>query len=189
MDCLLLDGDLKPDLASLTLSSLNFVTGPSINSPEVIEGLLKIMSERGITPELEIFDLGMVNVAHVLMKKGILSGPIVANLFLGNIAGAQATLGELAIMADRLPKGTYWSVAGIGHFRDRAHALGLAAGAGVRVGLEDGIFLDDMKSELATNEALVNRVHALGDALGLESMSPGEFRTEILGRLSERGSI
>ena len=32
-DCLALDGDLKPDLASLTLSSLNFLTGPSVNPP------------------------------------------------------------------------------------------------------------------------------------------------------------
>lgn len=181
-DCLALDGDLKPDLASLTLSSLNFLSGPSVNPPEVIEGLARIMVERGITPELEIFDLGMVNVANVLAKKGILNGQIVANLFLGNIAGAQATLGELAIMVDRLPEGTYWSGAGIGDFRDHTHAMALAAGAGVRVGLEDGIFLDNSRKELATNEALVKKVHELGNLMGLQAMTSDEFKRGILGR-------
>jgi uncharacterized protein (DUF849 family) len=75
-DCLSLEGDLKPDLASLTTSSLNFLSGPSINSHETVSRLAEIMLERGIKPELEIFDLGMVNVAHVLKKNGLLPGSV-----------------------------------------------------------------------------------------------------------------
>ena len=86
-DVLALDGDLKPDLASLTLSSLNFIGGASVNAPDVIRGLATIMRDRGIVPELEIFDLGMLNFAHVLRKEGLLPGPVVANLFFGNVAG------------------------------------------------------------------------------------------------------
>ena len=69
-DCLALDDDLKPDLASLTLSSLNFLTQASVNSPDTIHALARIMLERGIVPELELFDLGMVNYVHVLQRKG-----------------------------------------------------------------------------------------------------------------------
>lgn len=179
-DCLSLDDDLRPDLASLTLSSLNFISGPSLNSPETITGLAQIMTDRGIKPELEIFDLGMVNMAHVLQRKGLLSGVLVANLFLGNISGAQAKLGDLGLLVDRLPDKTVWSAAGIGQFRDRSHAMALAAGGGVRVGLEDGIYLDGRKKVLARNVDLVERAHKMAALLSLELVSPSEFRSEIL---------
>ena len=104
-DCLALDDDLKPDLASLTLSSLNFLTQASVNSPDTIHALAQIMLDRGIVPELELFDFGMVNYVHVLRRKGLLPGPVVANLFFGNVAGMQATLGEIGLAVDRLPRG------------------------------------------------------------------------------------
>jgi len=178
-DCLSLDQDLKPDLASLTLSSLNFISGASINSPETIYRLAAIMLERGITPELELFDMGMVNMVKVLQKKSLLPANLVANLFLGNIAGAQATLGELGIMVDRLPEGTIWSVAGIGDTRDRAHALSLASGGGIRVGLEDGIYIDASRKTLATNLALVKKVHEMATLLDLEPLHGDEFRSML----------
>jgi uncharacterized protein (DUF849 family) len=179
-DCLSLDGDLKPDLASLTLSSLNFISGPSLNHPTMIEDLARIMKERGIVPELEIFDLGMVNIAHVLKRKGLLSTKLVANLFFGNIAGTQASATEFGVTVDRLPDSTIWSGAGIGRFRDIAHAFSLASGGGVRVGLEDGIYLDSNQDTLATNEQLVERVHQLGAFLNRSYMEPSQFKREIL---------
>lgn len=178
-DCLALDEDLKPDFASLTLSSLNFLSGPSINSPDSIIRLAEVMKTRGIIPELEIFDLGMVNYAHVLMKKGLTSTPPLANLFFGNIAGVQAGASELGLMVDRLPPGTIWSGAGIGRVRDRVHAMALAAGGGVRVGLEDGIYLDEKSQTLATNYQLVEKVHQLAQCLGLESMRPEELKAAL----------
>lgn len=179
-DCLSLDGDLKPDLASLTTSSLNFLSGPSINSPETVARLAEIMLERGIKPELEIFDLGMVNVAHVLKKNGLLPGHVVANLFLGNIAGAQAGLSDLGLLVSRLPENTVWSGAGIGAARDRVHAMSLASGGGVRVGLEDGMHLDSGKTTLAKNIDLVERVHQMANLLSLEIASPAQFKSEVL---------
>jgi uncharacterized protein (DUF849 family) len=183
-DCLYLDGDLKPDLASLTLSSLNFASGPSLNHPVIIENLARIMKERDIIPELEIFDLGMVNIAHVLKKKGLLPNIIVANLFFGNIAGTQASATEFGVTIDRLPDSTIWSGAGIGQFRDIAHAFSLASGGGVRVGLEDGIYLDSTKKFLATNEQLVERVHQLGEFLNRSFMKPSQFKLEVLEKTS-----
>jgi len=68
-DPLDLEGDLKPDMGSLTLSSLNFSGQASMNSPQVIQELAGRMSRRGILPELEVFDLGMVNYANYLLRK------------------------------------------------------------------------------------------------------------------------
>ncbi len=180
-DCLALDGDLKPDLASLTLSSLNFITGASVNAPDTIRGLARIMLERGITPELEIFDMGMVNVVHVLHKEGLLPGAVIANLFFGNVSGLQATPGEIGLTVDRLPPGAVWSGAGLGSFALPAQTISLAAGGGVRVGLEDGIHHDRARTQLATNPGLVERIHELTGLLERRVMTPAELRAILDG--------
>ncbi|MEO6117340.1 MAG: 3-keto-5-aminohexanoate cleavage protein [Pseudolysinimonas sp.] len=183
-DVLALDGDLKPDLASLTLSSLNFVGSASVNAPETIRGLVRIMRDRGIVPELEIFDLGMLNFAGVLQREGLLVGPLVANLFFGNIAGMQPTLSEVGIAVERIPGPgpALWSGAGLGDYQLIAQTLSLAAGGGVRVGLEDGIYLDRSREKLATNAELVGQVHSALDLLGRRAMTPDEFRAELRAR-------
>src|SRR3989338_8894372 len=85
-----LEGIYKPDMASLTLSSLNFNKTASINSPDTIKGLAKKMLEKNIKPELEVFDIGMINYAKYLISKDLLSPQYYFNLLLGNIACAQA---------------------------------------------------------------------------------------------------
>ena len=70
-----LDGDLKPDMGSLTLSSLNFNRQASVNEPETIRNLAAEMKNRGIAPELEAFDAGMINYAKYLERKGLLVAP------------------------------------------------------------------------------------------------------------------
>lgn len=168
-DALALDGDLKPDLASLTLSSMNFLRSASVNAPDMVASLARIMRERGITPELEIFDIGMVNVASMMAARGQVGPVVVANLFFGNVAGMQATPGEFGLAVDRLPAGTIWSGTGLGDFQFTAQALAIASGGGVRVGLEDGLHLDRERTRLATNPLLVERVHEL---LALHGRSP-----------------
>jgi uncharacterized protein (DUF849 family) len=180
-DVLALDGDIKPEVASLTMSSLNFLDGPSVNAPEAIRALATIMRDRGIVPELEIFDLGMINFAHVLQREGILVGEFPANIFLGNVAGIQATPAELGLAVDRLPVAAHWNGAGLGDAQTSATMMALAAGGGVRVGLEDGIFLDHRREELATNASLVERVHQTVQLLGRRVMTPAEYRVMVLG--------
>jgi 3-oxoadipate:acetyl-CoA acetyltransferase len=180
-DCLALDGDLKPDLASLTLSSLNFLGSASVNAPETVRGLATIMRDRGIVPELEIFDLGMVNMAHVLRKEGLVPAGAVANLFFGNIAGMQANAAEVGLAVERLPEDILWAGAGLGDFQLTAQALAVAVGGGVRVGLEDGIWFDRGRTTLATNESLVERVHRLLELHGRRMMTPAELRAHLRG--------
>ena len=180
-DVLALDDDLKPDMASLTLSSLNFLNGASVNAPEVVRGLATIMRDRGIVPELELFDFGMVNFAHVLRKEGLVPPAAVANLFFGNVAGMQATLAEVGLAVERLPEGSLWAGAGLGDFQLTAQSLAVAAGGGVRVGLEDGIYFDRARTVLATNESLVERVHGLLQLHQRRMMTPDELRTHLDG--------
>ena len=175
-DCLNLGGELKPDFASLTLSSLNFNKQVSINSPQMIQDLAKKMLERGIRPELEAFDLGMINYARYLTHKGLLQPPYYFNLILGNVACAQADMLHLGLMIKELPEGSIWSVGGVGDYQLRMNALAIVAGGGVRVGLEDNIWYDTERTRLATNRDLLERIVSIGKALGQEPFRPKEVR-------------
>ena len=175
-DVLNLEGTWKPDMASLTLGSVNFSRELSLNSPETIIKLLGRMDQRGIKPELEIFDLGMVNYAHYLIAKGLIRPPYYFNILLGNIAGAQAKLLHLGLIADELPRESYWSVAGIGNCNRRVNAAGIIFGNGVRIGIEDTIWFDDARTILATNSSLVERVANLASILEREIASPADVR-------------
>lgn len=164
IDPLLLDGDLKPDMGSLTLSSLNFNAMESINSPDMINALAAKMKERKILPELEAFDAGMINYAKYLEKRGILEPPHYFNLLLGNIACAQADILHAGVMINDLPDNSYWSLAGIGNAQLKINSLAIAFGGGVRVGLEDNIWYDNDRTRLATNADLLRRIHHLAEA-------------------------
>jgi uncharacterized protein (DUF849 family) len=172
-----LDGDVKPDMASLTLSSLNFARSASVNSPDVVRGLAEKMRDRGIKPELEIFDLGMANYARYLIDRGVLEPPFYANVFFGNVATAQASLLEMGAVIAALPNDCTWSLAGIGDAQLPVLATAIASGAGVRVGLEDNIWYDRGRTVLATNASLVQRVVALAGVHERKIMTPSDFRS------------
>ena len=182
---LYLEGRCKPDMASLTLGSMNFSNEASLNAPATIMRLAEIMRERGIKPELEVFDLGMINFAKILADKGLIEPPFYFNFLLGNPSTAQATLMHLATLIADLPAQSIWATAGIGRFQTQANALGVVMGDGVRVGLEDNLWFDSEHTMLATNEMLVNRITAQAKALGRTVASPREVR-EYLGLASRK---
>ncbi|OGW53958.1 MAG: hypothetical protein A2Y81_03170 [Nitrospirae bacterium RBG_13_43_8] len=171
-----LEGNLKPDMGSLTLSSLNFNQIASINAPDMIQALAREMKSRGILPELEAFDAGMINYAKYLEGKELLEPPHYFNLLLGNIACAQADLLHAGIMIRDLPRNSFWSLAGIGNSQLMMNALAIATGGGVRVGLEDNIWYDLGRSRLASNADLLRRIHRLAEANERKVMPPGDLR-------------
>lgn len=178
-DPLKLEGRLRPDMGSLTLSSLNFSTQASVNDPSIVQALANLMENHGIVPELEIFDLGMVNYAKYLLAKNHIRTPLYANIFLGNVAGAQLDLAHAGLLVRDLPPETLWSFGGIGDAQFPANVLAAVSGGGVRVGLEDSIWLDRERQTLATNMRMVERAHALAKMVGRRIMTPTEFRTRM----------
>lgn len=168
-----------PDFASLTLGSLNFRSGASVNAPETIQELARAMRERGIVPELEMFDFGMVDYAHHLIKVGVLDKPLYGNILLGSLGTLSATPYNLAAMVRNLPEGMTWSATGIGRFQFQVNALALSMGGHVRVGLEDNLWYDDARTQQASNPGLIERIVQLAHALGREIASPDEARAMI----------
>jgi 3-keto-5-aminohexanoate cleavage enzyme len=132
-----LEGSLRPDLASLTLGSFNFPRSVSSNPPDAIAALLERMAELGIRPELEIFELGMVNTLHVLAERGLVPEPPVVNILLGSLGSAPAFVADLGRIVERLPPGTEWAAAGIGIYQRPMTIAAAIMDGNVRTGLED----------------------------------------------------
>lgn len=171
-----LKDDLKPDMGSLTLSSLNFNRVASMNSPDMIQKLANEMKSRGILAELEAFDAGMINYAKYLERKGFLEPPHYFNLLLGNIACAQADLLHTGIMIHDLPGNSFWSLAGIGNYQWMMNSIAVVSGGGVRIGLEDNIWFDTARTRLATNSDLLLRIHKLAEATDRKVMPAAKLR-------------
>jgi uncharacterized protein (DUF849 family) len=165
---------LMPDMASLTLSSLNFQTGASVNQPDVILKLIEQMEIWGVIPELECFDTGMVNMANHLISKSILKPPYYFNVILGNIYNSQSDILSVANIKHQIPENSITTLGGIGVQQLRSNIYGLVDFDGIRVGLEDNLMF--RKGERATNSQLIKRVHRIMTELDLEVMSPIEFK-------------
>ncbi len=178
-ECLELEGRSKPDMASLTLSSINFQNSASVNSPEMIQKLAAKMLEKGIKPELEAFDSGMVNYAKYLQKKGLIKPPFYFNILLGNIFNAQPNLIDTGNIITQLPENSYWTLGGIGDAQLKMNTTGIINGGGIRIGLEDNIYFDKAKSVLCSNIDLLKRINEIAEKLEYKPYSPKETR-EIL---------
>jgi uncharacterized protein (DUF849 family) len=174
-----LDGSVRPDMASLTLGSHNFPTQASINSPEMIRNLAEKMAERGIKPELEVFEPGMVNAAKYLLKRGYFSPPLYFNLILGSVYSTQARVSDLAYLVGELPPEALWAGGGIGVFQLPVNVASMVMGGHVRVGIEDCIWYDSAKRELTANERSVRRLARIAAELGREIATPGEARAML----------
>jgi len=167
--------ELKPDMCSLTLSSLNFVKQSSMNSPDMIIGLAEKMKDYGVVPELECFDMGMINYGKYLISKGIAEGPFYWNLLFGNIAGFQASFSQIGTAVKEIPEDHFIGLAGLGSNQLPVNAAAIAMGYGVRVGIEDNIWWDEDRSRLASNKDLIARIHQLMEIHGAELMTSEEL--------------
>lgn len=174
-----LTGSVKPDMGSLTLSSLNFNKVASLNEPSMIKALAQKMKEKGIVPELEVFDVGMINYARYLLNKGLIRKPLYFNLLFGNVACAQADLLHAGLIVRDLPAGSFWSMAGIGDYQLRMNSVAIAMGGGVRTGLEDNIWFDQKRSKLASNCDLLRRIHVIREANERPLMTSEELRKHL----------
>lgn len=174
-----LEGDAKPDMASLTLGSLNFPEQASVNTPEMIESLAIRMQKSGIVPEVEVFDPGMLHAVKVLLRRGVLTSPLYMNILLGSLYSTPATLFDLSCMVKNLPCSVHWAAAGIGRFQLKMNTASILSGGHIRVGLEDNLFYDHARQQLATNEQLIRRIVRLSSELGREVAKPFEVRTML----------
>ncbi len=172
--------DLKPDLCSLDVGSLNFREGRVfINPADWVEMAAARMRKAGVKPELEVFDLGHIRQAHDLVKRDFLDDPPYFQICLGVPWGAAADLETLLAMKSKLPKGCQWSVLGVGRSQLPLTTHAMLMGGHVRVGFEDNLYLE--RGKLAdSNAQFVERAMATARLLQREVAGCEEARN-ILG--------
>lgn len=169
---------LKPDMASLSTGSVNFPNMIYENHPELIDALATEMLERGIKPEVEIFDAAMLYNAVALIQRGLLATPLHVQFVLGlrNALPARQEVLDFLIKeyTELVPTGT-WAAAGLGRSQLEVNRWVLERGGHVRTGLEDNIRFD--RSRLAASNAeLVTRLAALTADYDGHPASPAEAR-------------
>ncbi len=172
--------ELKPDLCSLDVGSLNFREGRVfINPADWVETAAARMRKAGVKPELEVFDLGHIRQAHDLVRRDFLADPPYFQICLGVPWGAAADLETLLAMKSKLPEGCQWSVLGVGRSQLPLTTHAMLMGGHVRVGFEDNLYLE--KGVLAdSNAQFVERAVATARLLQREVASCEEAR-KILG--------
>jgi 3-keto-5-aminohexanoate cleavage enzyme len=186
--------ELRPDVAALNMSSMNYAKYSSKrkefvfkavfeNSFDTIIEFLTAMNELGIRPEHECFDSGHVANLDPLIDMGLLSEPLQIDCVMGVNGGIRPTPRNLAHMADQIPGGAEgpnnWGVIGISHDQWRLVAAASALGGNVRVGLEDNFYLPNGDMARSNGDLIAKARQMVGD-VGRRPASVAEAR-ELLG--------
>jgi 3-keto-5-aminohexanoate cleavage enzyme len=171
--------ELKPEMASLNIGSMNFGNDVFINHPLEVEKLAGHFRDIGVMPEVEVYEPGHIDIAKRLIKKGLLSHPVHYQFVLGVPGGLNGDARSLVFMRESIDAQDGWAVAGIGRFELPLAVHAMLMGGHVRVGLEDNIYYS--KGVLAeSNAQLVERIVRIAREVGREIATPDEAK-EYLG--------
>jgi uncharacterized protein (DUF849 family) len=167
---------LRPDICSLDVATMNFGQTAMVNVPAHLQKMATMIREAGVKPELEVFDLGHIELSKRLIADGYIGNPPFLQLCTGIPWGAPATTEAMLTMRNALPPGAIWSAFGISRHQFPMVAQAMILGGHVRVGLEDNLYLS--RGILAPgNTPLVERAVAIIQALGGQVATPAEART------------
>ncbi|MCL2700008.1 MAG: 3-keto-5-aminohexanoate cleavage protein [Defluviitaleaceae bacterium] len=168
--------ELNPEMATLDCGTCNFGGDDVfVNTENTIKNFGTRMIERGIKPEVEVFDKGMIDMALRLHKKGFIKDPMHFNFVMGVNGGISAEPRDLVFMHGSIPAGSTWSVAGIGRAEFPMAVMAIIMGGHVRVGFEDNIYVE--KGVMAKSNAdSVEKVVRLAKEFGRPVATPEEAR-------------
>lgn len=169
---------LKPEMATLSMGTMNFADDIFENTQSTICAIAKAISDNGVMPELEIFDYGMLETVERFLRKELIPEKFHMDFVLGVPGGMSGTARDLVMLVERLKPGQTWSVAGIGRFQLPLTMNAISMGGHVRVGLEDNI--NYRKNEPArSNAQFVKRAAAIAELADRPIATPEQSR-EIL---------
>jgi 3-keto-5-aminohexanoate cleavage enzyme len=180
------DPAVKPEMASLNCGSLNFgmlsrktrefiLNDVQMNPWASMLHFADTMKQYGVTPELEIYEAGMINNAQVLQSLDALTPPLHFQFVLGVLGGMQATIDNLVFLKNSIPRDATWSMCAIGPIIYTIGPVAIAAGGNVRVGLEDCVHI--AKGVLAdSNAQMVSKIKRISEEMGREVATPEEAR-------------
>jgi uncharacterized protein (DUF849 family) len=171
--------ELRPDICSLDMGSLNMGSRVFINTPGHLEKMAIAIRDAGVMPELEVFETGHLLLAKKFLELGHVKPPGMFQICLGISWGQPATPEAMMYMRNLLPAGSPWFAFGISLHQFPMVAQTVLLGGHVRVGLEDNLYL--ARGKLApSNAALVEKAGRIIEELGDVVATPDDAR-EILG--------
>ncbi len=166
------------EMGTLNLGTMNFGDEVFENRRPDIVRIAARLRERGLVPECEIYDAGMLDTLRWLLDKKHLAAPYHVQFVLGVPGGMSGSERNLRFLVEGLPEPTHWSVAGIGRFELPMAEVALAMGGHVRVGLEDNLFVS--KGVLAKGSAeLVALAVQMAEKVGRAPATPDEARRTL----------
>jgi uncharacterized protein (DUF849 family) len=197
---------LKPEVASLNMGSMNFGLYEMLgrykefkhdwekpylagsderifkNTFRDIAYILTSCSENGTRFEIECYDIGHLYTAAHFLERGLLKAPLFIQSVFGIRGGIGAHPEDVAHMkrtADRLfGDQYYWSVLGAGRNQMPVAAQAAVMGGNVRVGLEDSLWLG--RGQLAkSNAEQVAKARRMLEELGLAVATPNDARAML----------
>ena len=171
---------LKPEMASFDAGTMNWMNSSVfMNEPSFLEKLGLRMQEYNVKPEIEIFDMGMLNTAIYYLNKGILKAPLHFQICLGAPGGLKADVDSLLYVVNRLPHDCTWGTFGIGKGAMEITLAAFALGGNIRTGFEDNVYFN--YGELAkSNAQFVERIVNIAKYTNKKIATADEAR-EILG--------
>jgi len=176
--------ELLPEICTLDCGSMNFAAGGDyvlLNTPGVLRAMARKVQELGVRPELEVFDTGHLVLVKELIQEGLIDRPLLIQLCMGIPYGAPDDPTTLMALVSRLPPGAVYSAFSIGRKQLPYVAMAALAGANVRVGLEDNIWLS--RGVLATNGQLVERAVTILASMNATVLGPDAVREQLQLRL------
>jgi uncharacterized protein (DUF849 family) len=193
---------LKPEMASLNAGSLNFGLFHIVDKikkwkyrweKEYLEGTedvifpntfktmreyLAVIYQNKTKPELEIYDVGMINNVSFLIQAGYLKKPVYLQFVMGILGGIPATPQNLIFLVESAKSaiGDFeFSVCAAGKMQFQLCTQSLILGGHARVGLEDSLYLG--KGAIAkSNAEQVSKIIRIAKEFGLEPATPDEAR-------------
>jgi uncharacterized protein (DUF849 family) len=146
-------------------------------TPSYLRASAKRIKELGVRPELEVFELGHIELSKRLIGEGLIDAPALFQICLGISYGAPATPKAMQAMLEHLPEGSHWSGFAIGRMEMPMVAQAMLLGGNLRVGLEDNLYLS--RGVLASNADLVRRAKEVVESLGGRLASTAEARDRL----------
>jgi 3-dehydrocarnitine:acetyl-CoA trimethylamine transferase len=171
--------ECRPEICTLDCGTMNFAEADYVmtNTPGMLRAMGGMMTELGVLPEIEAFDTGHLWFAKQLVEEGVLKAPALVQLCMGVPWGAPDDLNTFMAMVNNVPKGWTYSAFSLGRHQMPYVAAAVLAGAHVRVGLEDNLWLG--KGHLATNAELVERAVGIIEGLGARVIGPDQVRGKL----------
>jgi len=166
---------LKPELCSLDVGSMNFGDRVFVNTVSHVATMADLIWDAGIKPELEVFDMGHIEIAKHLLATKKVHHPPLFQLCMAIPWGIPATAKNMIMMKEALPAGAVWTAFGISADCFPMAAQAVLLGGHVRVGMEDNLYL--AKGQRASsNRELVEKAVRIIRALDREPAGPDEAR-------------